>query len=56
MLAAVPLCAVVDVVQHHHAGVEVHRLARRQEVQVGTAIPTPVAIAVSHVRVKVSAV
>lgn len=45
MLAIVALCAVVDVVKHNDAGNEVHSLACREEVQVGSAVPSPVTIA-----------
>lgn len=45
MFAIVALCAVVDVVKHNNTGDEVHCLARRKEVQVGPAVPSPVTIA-----------
>ena len=45
MLAVVALGAGVDVVQHHHAGDEVHGLPRRQQVQVGPAVSASVTVA-----------
>lgn len=45
MFEIVALCAVVDVVEHDDAGDEVHGLAGRQEVQVGPAVSSPVAVA-----------
>lgn len=44
VFAIVPLRAVVYVVKHNNTGYEVHCLARRKEVQVGPAIPSPVTI------------
>lgn len=46
VFAVVALRALVDVVEDHHAGNEVKRLARRQEVQVGPTVSPPVAVAV----------
>lgn len=44
MFAVVPLCAVLDVVQNHHAGDEVHGLPGGQEVQVGPAVSATVTV------------
>lgn len=44
MLAVVSLCAVLDVVQNHHAGDEVHSFPSGQEVQVGSAVPAAVTV------------
>lgn len=45
MASVVPLKLFLHVVQHHHRRNEVHRLARGKQVQVITAVPTPVPIA-----------
>lgn len=52
MFAIVALRAVVDVVKDDNTSSEVHRLARRKEVQVGPTVPSPVTIA-EHGKVKV---
>lgn len=45
MFAIVPLGSVVDVVKHNHTGDEVDHFARREEVQVGPAVPSSVTVA-----------
>lgn len=44
MFAVVTLCAVLDVVQHHHAGDEVDGFPGGQEVQVGPAVSPAVPV------------
>lgn len=41
----VPLQLLLHIVQHHHGSDEVHRLARREQVQVVPTVPAPVPVA-----------
>lgn len=45
MFEVVPLRLLVDVVEHNHAGDEVHHLPRRQQIEVLPAVPPSVSIA-----------
>lgn len=50
MPSVMSLQLFVNIVQHHHGGNEINRLASGEQVEIGTTVTAPVAIAILRLR------